>query len=291
MRVKIELKFLDVVLVFWFYALMTFRSYKTSASVVALAVCLFGPARLVAASFSPHPLWEGEEIFNSQGRLESCAVTRNYAGDDVVSLALGEDGAVLLVLTRLGLQPPPGWRGFITLSVDDGLSHRVPAETVRRSVAMDLTEASALRALLPVGRRLYFMELDDKGYSLEGLDVGLRALADCVAHRRPAEAAVADAPEREPEKPPEGTPETKQIIADLDTYVSEAAAQEDWAMMKKKFADVLAGREAGFPIRTRNKDGRAFTVMRFSGFRDQAEAQAFCLAMQARKRACIVREQ
>jgi hypothetical protein len=284
---KIELKFLDVVLVFWFYALMTFRSYKTSALVVALAVCLFGPARLVAASFSPHPLWEGEEIFNSQGRLESCAVTRNYAGDDVVSLALGEDGAVLLVLTRFGLQPPPGWRGFITLSVDDGLPQRVPAETVHRSVAMDLTDAAALRALLPVGRRLYFMELNEKGYSLEGLDVGLRALADCVARRRPAEAAVADAPE----KSPEVTPETKQIIADLDTYVSEAAALEDWAMMKKKFADVLAGREASFPIRTRNKDGRAFIVMRFSGFRDQAEAQGFCLAMQARKRACIVREQ
>jgi hypothetical protein len=274
-------------LVFWFYALMIFRSYKTSALVVALAVCLFGPAPLVAAAFSPHPLWEGEEIFDSQGRLESCAVTRNYAGDDVVSLALGEDGAVLLVLTRSGLQPPPGWQGFITLSVDDGRPYRVPAQTVRGSVAMDLTDALALRALLSVGRRLYFMELNDQGYSMEGLDAGLRALADCVARRRPAEAAVADAPE----KSPEGSPETRQIIADLDTYVSEAAALADWAMMKKKFADVLAGREASFPIRTRNKDGRAFTVMRFSGFHDQAEAQAFCSAMRARKRACIVREQ
>lgn len=267
---------------------MTFRLRIIFVSVIALGVCLFEPAHLIAAPLSPHPLWEGEEIYNPQGRLESCFITRSYAGKDIVSLAQEEDGAVLLALTRAGLSPPPDWRGFITLSVDDGLPHRVPAETVRQSVAMDLTDAPALRALLPTGRLLYFKELNDRGYSLEGLDVGLRALADCFAPPRPAEPAAAVAPS---EKEPEKGSEAKLIIADLDAYVNEAAALEDWAIMKKKFADVLAGREARFPARTRNKDGRVFIIMRFTDFRDTAEAHAFCAAMQARKRACLVREQ
>lgn len=257
------------------YAGVMFRLLSLRFSLL-LAGCLLllSSGAVLARTFPTHPLWSGRAAVNPSGRLENCAVVRLYDDDSALSLALTVDGRFVMALSHSGLTSAAEGRAAPVVTVDRYFSYRLPARVVGDSIVWELTDQAAFQALLAEGEWLGFGGPGGLEYSITGVGESLRAAAACLG--RPDAAPPAPAP-------------VAGLMAELDAYAGETAAQEDWLYMKKRFGPLLAGREMTLVPRTRNRDGRVFVTMRITGFASPEDAADFCRAMQGQKRACIVR--
>lgn len=231
-----------------------------------------------AQSFPTHPLWRGWAAVNPAGRLENCAVVRLYDDGGALSLALTVDGRFVMALSHSGLTLATEGRAAPVVTVDRYFSYRLPAQAIGDSIVWELTGQAGFQALLAEGEWLDFDGPGGPEYSITGAGDSLRAAAACLGR-----------PDAVPPAAPSVPAPATGLAADLDAYAGEAAAQEDWLYMKKRFGPLLAGRDMTLVPRTRSRDGRVFVTMRISGFARPEEAADFCRAMQAQKRACVVR--
>lgn len=248
---------------------------------VLLAAATAGAA---GESFDAGTSWRGNIVRDGNGRVESCAVVREFDDDSVLSFALTRDRDFFLVVSNPRIRLPAGGAVTVRYMVDDGVAYQAPAEAMRQSVVVDLPDTGALRELLGNGNWLFLNELGDVGYSLKGARQSLRAMADCVERLLAAEGPAKPGP-----AVAAGTPPVDGVQVELGTYDAETTAHTDWLHMKKVLGGLLDGREPLFVPRTRSKDGRAFTVLRLAGFADRDEAERFCKELQAKKRECTVR--
>ena len=231
-----------------------------------------------AETFDIGTAWKGNVVRNGNGRIESCAVMRTFDDDSVLSFALTRDHDFFLVVSNPRIPLPGAGAGTVRYMVDNGLAYEAPAEAVRQSVVIDLPDTDAMQELLRNGTWLFLDKLGDVGYSLDGTRQSLHALSGCVEQALAVDSA-----------PVKAVPATGGAEVELGTYAAEPMAREDWLHMKTVLGGLLDGREPMFVTRTRNKDGRAFTVVRIAGFAGRDEAVRFCKAMQAKKRECTVR--
>ncbi len=229
--------------------------------------------------------WKGEVVRDGNGRLESCAVLRAFEDDSVVSFALSRDGDFFLVVGNPRFHLPDGGRRTIRYRVDEGLVYEASADLLRQTAIIDLPDADGAQDLLRHGGWLFLDGLDEEvGYALDGARQSLRAMADCVTQALAAERTPV------PARPEKAAPvATGGIEVELGTYDAERTARTDWLHMKKVLGGLLDGHEPLFVTRTRNRDGRAFTVLRIAGFATGEDAARFCTAMRAKKRECTVR--
>lgn len=281
---------------------------------LGLALAAAGGQAQAAPAAEP-PVWETKAIRDARGRLESCAIVRAFDDASILSFALSRERDFFMVVSNPDLHLPSGWGGMAHYAVDDGLEFRAYAEAVGGSLIVDLPESAALQVMLGDGSWLYIGELGDRGYALDGLKAGLRALGKCVDQAVVAEAGTTAKPKEtaaasEPAKPaaasvpapaPASTPAPAQtasapqapsataVEADLGTYDFEETARADWPHLQRRLSPLLNNREPVFRPRVRSRDGRVFYSLRVGGFPDRAAAERFCNAVAARKQECTAR--
>lgn len=265
--------------------------------------------RLVAASFlalSPtggqaQTAWEEHVLRGPDGAFESCAAVRNYNDGTTMVLDASAEGQLHVILANPAFSVPALSTESVDVTVDDGLTHRLPASVIPHGFIVDLQSDRLMPTLLAKGTWVDFRGLDDLRYSLDGMEAVLTALFDC--RDRFITAARAAAPSPAPSLAPSAAPSAApappakprqglaRYAAELDTYVRADAAMEDWENLKKslsKSGAQLYGRSPVLAPRRRVRDGRRFLVMMVPGFDSETAAANFCGFFKKLQRRCVV---
>lgn len=241
------------------------------AAVAALFVALSGVA--VRAEGRPAPAGD-------------CAVARSYDDGTTMTLDAAAGGLLYIGLTNLDFPVPAVIGDTVRVTVDDGLSYRLPAAVIPFGFAVEFANDEVTRALLTKGKWIDFAAVEELRYSLDGSGEALAAVLDCpkLAGRPAPAAPLALAPAAPPPAPQSG----KRYAAELDTYARAVDAKEDWADLKKALGGRIAAYDPVLLPRTRQRDGRRFFVMTFPGFASRSDAAAFCQVFTERRRRCVV---
>ena len=211
-----------------------------------------------------------------------------------MALDAATEGLLYIGLTNLDFPVPAIVGDTVRVTVDDGLSYRLPAVAIPFGFAVEFANDEVTRALLTTGKWIDFAAVEALRYSLDGSAEALAAVLDCpkIAGRS-APAALPAPPQPAPPiphapGPAQAPPLGKRNAPEQDTKPRAADAKEDWADLKKALGSRMAAFEPVLVPRTRQRDGRRFYVMTFPGFASESDAAAFCRAFVDRRRRCVV---
>lgn len=248
-------------------------------------------AALSPAAGQAQTAWEEHVLRGPDGAFESCAAVRNYNDGTTMVLDASAEGQFHIVLANPAFSVPALSAESVDVTVDDGLTHRLPASVIPHGFIVDLQPDRLMPTLLAKGNWVDFRGLDELRYSLDGMEAVLTALFDCRDRFAKAERGAGAAPSAAPAPSPKPRQDAARYAAELDTYVRADAAMEDWESLKKslnKSGAQLHGRSPVLEPRRRVRDGRKFLVMVVPGFDSETAAANFCGIFKKLQRRCVV---
>lgn len=163
-----------------------------------------------------------------------------------------------------------------------GATSKAPPAAMTAPAPKPVVVAEAKPAPAPAAAKAKPAATDDVGALLSSKPPAAKPAAAKPAPAKPAPAAEAKpAPQTAP------SPAHGAAVAQFGAFSSAALASSEWAKLAKAYPEQMAGK--GKLVESVDRDGKTLFRGAVSGFASRADAAAFCAALKADSRGCIVR--